>query len=246
MKPSPRDNPLTTRAAANHLGLTVNTILAIKRSLGITRRTVFASEIRNFLRKNPNWKVMNVARPKRTESNPIIQQHAVTKSTPVSVEPPAPAPRPAVMSRSHTSLGKISLGKICRRFRKQNKVDVADVVRITGLSTSCVYKLERTGEVSFDVVEKVGRLICKSESELIELVAQWIMETVGNHMTSLRIQILGNDEGFESQMEQIKSIFRGLTPDQRAQIVTSLADKRLLDLLCHLPIAGGGNTSNSN
>lgn len=246
MKPSPRDNPLTTRAAANHLGLTVNTILAIKRALGITRRTVFASEIRNFLRKNPNWKVMNAARPKRTESKPITQQNAVTKSTPESVDPPAPAPRPAVMSRSYRSFGKISLGKICRRFRKQNKVDVADLVTITGLSSSCIYKLERTGEVSFDVVDKVGRLICKSESELIELIAQWIRETVGNHMTSLRIEILGNDEEFESQMEQIKSIFRGLTPDHRAQIVTSLADRRVIDLLCHLPIVGGGTPSNSN
>ena len=241
MKPSPRDNPLTTRAAANHLDLTVNTILAIKRALGITRRTVFASEIRNFLRNNPNWKVMNAARPKRTESNPITQQNAVTKSTPVSVEPPAPAPRPAVKSRSHTSLGKM-----CRKLRKQNKVTVADVVTKTGLSASCVYKLERTGEVSFDVVDKVGRLICKSESELIELVAQWIRETVGNHMTSLRIEILGKDEGFESQMEQIKSLFRGLTSEHRAQIVVSLADKRVIDLLCNLFIAGVGNPSNSN
>lgn len=184
---------------------------------------------------------MNAARPKRTESKPITQQIiAVTKSTSMSVEPPAPEPRPAVTSSSHTTLGKISLGKICRRFRKQNNVTVADLVKITGLSTSCIYKLERTGEVSFDVVDKVGRLICKSKAELIELVAQWIRETVGNHMTSLRIEILGKDEGFESQIEQIKSLFRGLSPEHRAQIVVSLTDKRVIDLLCNLPIAGVG------
>jgi hypothetical protein len=66
-------------------------------------------------------------------------------------------------------------------------------------------------------------------------------ETVESGFSEIRIESLGKDDVLEAQMEQIKSIVGSLIPEQRAQIITSLSDIKILGLLCNLSASGTKN-----
>ncbi len=183
------DNPLPTAGAAEALGLSILTVRAIKRSLGIKGRYIFLSVAKKFLRDNPGFMPTRVYHNDSCHCK-MCRSKRVTLPVAASAVAPAPLqPVSPVVTRSHSSLGRM-----VKKIRKRQKISTAWLAQQTGLSMSCIYKLEKTGEVSIDVLDKVAKEICPTHAECMTLVAQWIREHVGNRVCELRIETIDKDD----------------------------------------------------
>ncbi len=251
MKHLNTDNPLPTAGAAKAVGMSIFTIRAIKRSLGIKGRYVMPSVIRKFMRDNPGFMPTRVY---HNDSCHCKVCRAKRSPLPVNEKPAAPdvestdrlQPKAEVIEPSPIELPSVprshsSLGRMVKKYRKSRKISTHWIAEQTGISRSCIYKLERTGQTSVEVVKNVGRLICSTHQDYMTLIAQWIREHVGDEISELRIETINKDDQLALQMERLKTLIGGLSPNNRVKILFCLSDKHTLDFLCNSNLGVAAN-----
>lgn len=267
------EKPVNALQASAQLGVGQSYMSAIKRALGIRSRYFFLSQIRAFIRNNPDFTVARIyprtrspkamANPSSQTMNQTAANHPTPPSPPIEPVPVEPAPPPAnrrnqptTQAASRRKLAGITAGAVWRsavlgrKFTALTRhLPIKELAQLSGLSHETIRRL-RLGELiklgNFkQAVTKCGI----DEAGWAELLVLYLAAQIGDDAKLLHLEVaaakrrVGNEGGNSFLSES----FAEFTAQEQETILLLLQHRDMIPMfdaiLRRLPVRKIGRES---
>lgn len=243
------ENPVNAQEAARILGMAPSTISALKRSMGITSRKVFLSDLRKFLRNNPKWRTTLVYHRKSCRCSKCLIRREAAAPAAAASQLPAPVTQTLPATKSVAVATSMEPGKPGFRVSGPAKSDLGaklhflrgnrragEVAKQTGLSRESVYRIERGDAVKLSTVKALARALGAGRAETVDLYIAWIKQNLGADAEDLLIEARsGEKTAHESVMErqasEVRTLLAALSVTQRDQLIMALQSREILNCI---------------
>jgi transcriptional regulator with XRE-family HTH domain len=232
------ERPVNCQQAREVLGWGSSYMSAVRRAMGITSRYFFLTDVRKFIRSNPNFTSTqiyhrNTCKCEVCKAKPAKIQTMKPKSknsNHSSAAPVAPPANSAVVETYSSPDAKL-LGDKLKALR--GSMTVAELAKRTGLSRETIRKAECGTEATLLTLQSVKAALCKSETDWTELLLFWFKFQLGDDANNLSINV--SPTYVAKMSHQLSDIivdhFRALDAEHQRFVVELVQSKERVEAL---------------
>lgn len=221
--------PVTCKQAREILGWCRSYMSAVRRAMGLKRRYVFVSELKAFIRKNPNFTSSQIYHPSKCKCEACqtkrLKAMIPLTSVPTSQTPDSPPQESnqvvTVNCRTPEGFYRKLLGQMFSSHRRKAGLTGECVTGKDSVSRETLRKLEKGLPVKLSTVYQIAAAECMNDRELREATALWLKDQAGGYADQIRIELNDSIQAeTNSDLNLLTERFTGLERDKQQTLLT--------------------------
>lgn len=245
------EKPVNGKKACEQLGCARSYVSALRRAMGIKSRYFFLSDVRKYMRDHPDFTSSQfyhrkecrcaacgekqAARLAAVSNEAVGQGNVPLLATPsFSTIEPLVVKKAAKPLKAGEHLVYSELGRKLKMLR--GRLSAGAVAAKAGVSTESVRRIEHGDSVKVATLRQIATGMGVARAQWLGLLIAWLKFEAGEDSDELRIepQVAGQDMALQqlsAQTAEAMSLFDGLNPVERENVILALRRKEVLKCL---------------